>query len=101
MWLWGNNLWCTLWWNLWSCIACAYAPYSMRMQHATVHDPTDLKFGSCIVLSSSSLWLKLSLSRSRVGLKLHLCVGASNIDCVRTILTTFTTCTIITMQLLG
>lgn len=26
--------------------------------HASIHDPTNSKFGSCTVLSSSSLWLK-------------------------------------------
>jgi hypothetical protein len=40
--------------------------------------------GSCSVLSSSSLWLKrrkLSLSRSRVSLRLHLCRDWGVIDC--------------------
>jgi hypothetical protein len=57
--------------------------------------PTDLKSRGCTALSSSFLWLKqqnLSLSRSKVGLRLHLRVcdwGASMRHCVRSILTTF------------
>jgi hypothetical protein len=50
--------------------------YIVRIMHAVCYATTNLKFGSCTALSSSYLWLKrrnLSLSRSKVGLRLHLC----------------------------
>ena len=73
------------------------------IQHA-IHDPTDLKFWSYIVLSSSSLWLKhrdLSLSRLRVGLRLHLHDWGIVMYVYALCWRLFTTCTFITMQLLG
>jgi hypothetical protein len=58
--------------------------------------------GSCTALSSSSLWLKhrnLSLLRSRVGLRLHLCDWGATV--YAPYWWPFTTCTITTMKLLG
>ncbi len=48
-------------------------PCTIYSTHSSVPQSTYLNFGSCTALSSSFLHRNLSLSRSRVGLRLHLC----------------------------
>ena len=70
--------------------------------HTVCHAATNLMFWSCMVLSSSSPW-KLSVSRSRFGLRRHLCNWGADIDVAWTVNALywrpFTIWTI--MQLLG
>jgi hypothetical protein len=81
-----------------------WRPYAIYSTHSSMPRLTDLKFRSCTALS---IWLKhqnLSLSRSRVGLRLHLCGwGAGMRHCTVYALywRPFTICTITAMQLLG
>ena len=63
--------------------------------HTACHAATNPMFRSCMALSSSSPVIENCLvSRSRVGLRLHLCdwgtdIDVAALDCVRTILTTY------------
>jgi hypothetical protein len=65
-------------------------PWRLCAIYSMYSSVPQLKFGSCIALL---IWLNhrnLSLSRSRVGFRLHLCDwGASMRYCVRTILTIY------------